>query len=426
MAYRTIIFFLLSIFFQNVSFGQYDSLSLLKKTQNEIDSIVNNAIEQRAFPGCVVYASYQGNPFIHKAYGYHRYDSINEVLASDVFDLASVTKVMAATLALMKLYDDGLLDLDKTIGDYIDGLGWSKLRKVTVREALGHQGGIKSWIKYYDEILKSNGTYKRKTIASSQSAEYPFQVAEGKYLHVDFYNKIKKMIRKAEVNKEPNYVYSGLFFYLVPELVEQLSGMAFDTYIYTHFYEPLQMSTVTFRAGNYYPLDRVVPTEIDSFFRFEPIHGQVHDEGAILMKGISGNAGLFGSASDIAKLWHMWLQDGTSGGRQYLHPATVDLFTSYQYSNKDNRRGLGFDKPLLVYDEQKSSVAKDASPYSYGHSGYTGTLVWADRENQLLFIFLSNRVYPTRDQRALYQLNVRPTIHQLLYDYLSSAAGDTK
>ncbi|RED96220.1 serine hydrolase domain-containing protein [Marinoscillum furvescens] len=426
MAYRTIIFFLLSIFFQNVSFGQYDSLSLLKKTQNDIDSIVNNAIQQRAFPGCVVYASLAGRPIFHKAYGYHRYDSINEVLAADIYDLASVTKVMAATLALMKLYDDGLLDLEKPIGDYIDGLGWSKLRKVTIREALGHQGGIKSWIKYYDEIQKSDGRYKRKTISIERSSEYPFQIATGKYLHKDFYNKIKKMIRKAEVQKHPEYVYSGLFFYLVPELVEELTGTAFETYLRTHFYDPLGMSTVSFSAGAYYSLDRVVPTEVDSFFRYEPIHGQVHDEGAILMKGISGNAGLFGSATDIARLWHMWLQDGTYNGVQYLHPATVDLFTSYQYGNKNNRRGLGFDKPLLQYDQAKSSVAKSTSPYSYGHSGYTGTLVWADRENQLLFIFLSNRVYPSRDQRALYQLNVRPSIHQLLYDYLSSAAGDSK
>ena len=162
-----------------------------------------------------------------------------------------------------------------------------------------------------------------------------------------------------------------------------------------------------------------MPTETDDFFRMEQIHGTVHDEGASMMQGVSGNAGLFSSANDLAKLWQMYLNGGNYGGVQYISKTTIDEFTRCQYCDEDNRRGLGFDKPLIEYDSIKSSVAKGASAASYGHSGYTGAIVWADPENQLLYIFLSNRVYPTRDNRKLYELNIRPRIHNLIYDLLN-------
>lgn len=395
-----------------------DSLRLLKKLQKDIDSIVNNAISEEAFPGCVIYASYQGKPFVHKAYGFHTYDSLISVYASDIYDLASLTKTMAATVALMKVYDQGLLNLDAPIKDYVDDLGWSKVGKVTIREALAHQGGIKSWIKYYEEIQRSNKKYRCKTISDQASADYPYLISEGKYLHVDFYKKIKKMIRRSDVTKDPSYVYSGLFFYLVPEIIQSLTGEPFADFLNDKLYDPMDLETVGFNPMERFNPMRIVPTEIDTFFRQTAIHGVVHDEGAILMKGISGNAGLFANAADVGGLWEMMNNDGEYGGVQYISPATLSLFTSPQYSGKDNRRGLGFDKPLLIYDSIRSSVAKSASVRSFGHTGYTGTLAWADPDHDLVFVFLSNRVYPTREQRAIYDLNVRPTIHQLLYDYL--------
>lgn len=418
MAYRTIILLLFLFFFQNVCHSKTDSLGILKKLQKDIDSIVNNAIAKEAFPGCVIYASYQCKPFVHKSYGFHTYDSVNNVYTSDIYDLASLTKVVAATTALMKLYEQGLIDLEAPIKDYVDGLGWSKIGKVTIREALSHQGGIKSWIKYYEEIQKSNSKYRNKTIAGSYSEEFPYKISDNQYLHRDFYQKIKRMIRKSEVTKNPKYVYSGLFFYLVPEIVMRLSGENFDDFLTHHFYDSMSLETLMFNPSEQFDLLRIVPTEVDAFFRHSPIHGVVHDEGAILMKGVSGNAGLFSNAEDLGRLWEMYLLDGQYNGQQYLQPSTLELFTAAQYPNLDNRRGLGFDKPLLKYDSIRSSVAKSASVRSFGHSGYTGTLAWADPDYEFVFIFLSNRVYPTREQRALYDLNVRPAMHQLLYDYL--------
>ncbi len=421
MAYRTIIFGLLLFFFQNLYSTKIDSLGNLGKLQNDIDSIVNYAISKEAFPGAIVYVSYHGKPLVYQSYGFHTYDRLKPVEVSHIYDLASVTKVMAATVALMKLYDQGKVRLDDPIGSYVEGLGRSAIGKVTLREALAHQGGIQSWIPYYQEVLKKNGRYRRKTISTEPSEQYPTQIATGKYLYKDFYEKrIKPMIKKAPVVKNPTYTYSGLLFYLVPEMVRSLSGESFDTFLRMHFYDSLGMRTVGFNPLHDFPLDRIVPTEIDTFFRNESIHGTVHDEGAILMNGVSGNAGLFGRAVEVAALWEMLLNEGKMGDHQYLKPSTIDLFTATQYGGQNNRRALGFDKPLLVYDADKSSVAKSAGSRSYGHTGYTGTLVWADPDYDLVFVFLSNRVYPSRTQKMIYQLNVRPSIHQLIYDYLDS------
>lgn len=416
MAYKTILLFLLSILIRNICLAQYDTLIQLKSFEKKIDSIVNIAISKEAFPGCVIYASKMNEPFFFKTYGHHTYDSLQKVSIHDLYDLASITKVTASTLALMKLYDDGCIDLDDPIRKYVNGLGWSKFGKATLRKCLAHQAGLTSWIRFYKEIERNSGKYRSRTISDVRSEKYPYLISEGKFLHRNFHRKLKRMIKKANLDPDQGYVYSDLFFYMVPELVGNLSGMNFTDYLDHYFYDSLSANTLTFNPQDQFPRDRIVPTEIDSFFRYEPIHGKVHDEGAILMKGVSGNAGLFGTAGDMAKVWQMLLNGGTYEGKEYLRSQTINLFTSYQFPNNENRRALGFDKPLLEYDSIMSSVAKSASVFSYGHTGFTGTLVWADPTNDFIFIFLSNRVYPSRDHKAIYQLNVRPEIHQILYN----------
>ncbi len=381
----------------------------------QIDSIVSDAIKQEAFPGCVIYASKGDSVFFFKSYGYHTYDSVRRVALNDIYDLASVTKVTGATLALMKLYDDGLIDLDDPIGKYVDNVG--RIGKAGIRETLAHQAGLRPWIPYYQEVKKKNGSFKKNTVGL-KSESHTYGLTDSLYLHKDFYAKIKKMIGKTKISDEKTYRYSGLFFYLVPELVDKLTGTSYEEYLSNNFYHPLGAETLMYNPLRLYDRSQIVPTENDTYFRMEQIHGTVHDEGAITMKGVSGNAGLFSNAEDLAKVWRMLLDDGKRDTTQYLRPETIQLFTSTQYPNNENRRGLGFDKPLLEYDSTSSSVAKDASFRSYGHSGYTGTLVWADPETDVLFIFLSNRVYPTRENRNLYNLSVRPRIHQLLYDQL--------
>lgn len=384
--------------------------------RNDIDSVVSEAIAAKAFPGCVVYASKGDSVLFIRSYGHHTYDSLRRVAVNDIYDLASITKVVGGTLAMMKLYEEGYYSLDDPIGKYIDKIG--KIGAVTFRQALAHQAGLYPWIPYYQEVKRKNGRFKSKTIANQRDDEFSYELSDNLFLHSDFYEKIKSMIRKSELSKEKKYRYSGLFFYLIPELVKNLTDTLYDDYLNTHFYEPLYARTLTFNPLEHFDLHQIPPTEIDTFFRMEPIHGKVHDEGAIMMKGVSGNAGLFSNAEDLSRVFQMLLNKGSVDSLQLLSPHTIRLFTATQYPNNENRRGLGFDKPLLVYDSIASSVAKDASFDSYGHTGYTGTLAWADPKEDLIFIFLTNRVYPSRSSRGIYQLNVRPTIHQYIYDYL--------
>lgn len=400
-------------FFLAIVFAQSQSL---QRIQNRIDSIVFNAIQYQAFPGCVVYASKGDSLLFARSYGYHTYDSNRRVAINDVYDLASITKVVGGTLALMKLYDDGKYQLDDPIGNHINKIG--KIGKVTFRQALAHQGGLHPWIPYYAESKKKNGKYKRKTISTVQNENYSYPLTDSLFLHRDYYMQIKKMIKKSRVSKERKYRYSGLFFYLIPELVESMTDTSYEEYLIHHFYNPIEAKTLTFNPLEYFSTSQIVPTEIDTFFRMKPIHGKVHDEGAILMNGVSGNAGLFSNAEDLSKVFKVLINDGKKDTLQLLSPQTIKLFTTTQYPNNENRRGLGFDKPLLQYDSIASSVAASAGISSFGHTGYTGTIAWADPTTELIFIFLTNRVYPNRTRRALYQLNVRPSIHQLIYDYL--------
>jgi CubicO group peptidase (beta-lactamase class C family) len=223
------------------------------------------------------------------------------------------------------------------------------------------------------------------------------------------------MIRKSPLLEKEGYVYSGLSFYLYPDIIEQLTGQEYESYLKQNIYKPLGASTITYNPMRFYARDRMIPTEIDTFFRKTPLVGVVHDEGAAMMRGVSSNAGLFGTTLDLAKIMQMYLWKGQYGGEQYISKQTVDLFTSCHYCNEGNRRGLAFDKPVLE-DKANGSTAIDASYQSFGHSGYTGTFAWADPETGILFLFMSNRVYPTRDNPKLYQLNIRPAMHQVIYD----------
>ncbi len=385
-----------------------------------VAEVIYEAIDSGAFPGCQILLAKEGDVFYYNSFGYHTYDSLLAVENDHLYDLASITKVTATTLALMKLYEEGKFDLDKTLGDCFPFLERSNKKDLTIRKVLSHQSRLKSWIPYYKESQKRNGKYKRKTIATDSSATYPYRIpGSDLFLHKEYYeDKILKMIRKSKLYKEEEYVYSGLSFFLFPRLVEELSGRPFDEYLETSFYGPLGARTVGFEPLKEYPLTQIVPTEVDSFFRMNKLHGVVHDEGAAVMLGISGNAGLFGNAWDLTKIFQMLVNGGQYGGVRFLSESTVNEFTRCQYCEEDNRRGLGFDKPLIEYDSIKTSVARLASPASFGHSGYTGTMAWADPENGLIFIFLSNRVYPTRENRKIYQMNIRPRIHDLVYGLL--------
>ena len=398
------------------SFGQprdagLDSAYLFAK----IDSIAIHAIDSGAAPGIQVLVAKDGMIVMHKTYGFQTYDSLIPVAKNMLYDFASVTKITGALPALMKLYDEDKFSLDATMGTYLPYFDKGNKKNLPYRNVLSHNARLKSWIPYWTTTIKKNGKYKRNTLSHDSSANYSVKLVDDLYLHNDYKDIIYKQILKSPLNDKPGYVYSGLSFYLYPEIIESITGDDFETYVKTNIYKPLGASTITYNPMRYYPKNRMVPTEIDTFFRMKPLVGVVHDEGAAMMRGVSSNAGLFGSTLDLAKLMQMYMWKGQYGGAQYISTNTMELFTACHYCNEGNRRGLAFDKPALEHREN-GSVAIDASEHSFGHTGYTGTFAWADPETGILFIFMSNRVYPTRLNTKLYKFNVRPAMHQVIYD----------
>ncbi|MEM6770553.1 MAG: serine hydrolase domain-containing protein [Bacteroidota bacterium] len=404
--------------------------------EERVRSVLEAGIDAGAFPGAQVLVLHKGEEMLHVTSGYHTYAKQRFVRKTDVYDLASITKTSSGLLFLMQQYDAGVLDLDAPLGDIFPVWKGTDKGKRSLRSALAHRAGLLPWVPYWRGTLRGNARYpwRKKwdgsrnndyrfrggTLRRDSSGAYPIRITDGLWLHRKYRERnIYRAIRKSPLKPEGEYKYSGLLFYLLPALVARETGVDYQTYLRENFYDPLGATSLGYRPlDRGIPLSRIVPTEIDSFFRMDTLHGVVHDEGAALMGGVSGNAGLFSTAQDLAKLYQMLLNGGTYAGKRYFKATTVREFTRYQFAEEDNRRGLGFDKPLVTYNADASSVAEAASPASFGHSGYTGTLVWADPEHDLLFIFLSNRVHPTRARRGIYTLGIRPTIHAMIYEAL--------
>ncbi|WP_241077740.1 glycoside hydrolase family 3 N-terminal domain-containing protein [Flavimarina sp. Hel_I_48] len=387
-----------------------------KVLHKRIDSLMKQAMDAKAIPGGQIFVAKDQKVVFHKAYGLHQYSDTVKVKKTDLYDLASVTKISSALPALMELSDEGKFDLDNGIDAYLPSFKHSNKAGITFRQILTHQARLQPWIPYWKNTLRENGSYKWYTFKKDSSRRFPTKVNDQMWLHRNYKEKIFKAIKKSPLLPEAKYKYSGLAFYLLPTIVENITGEDFQDYIHAHFYDKLGAVTLGYNPSEKFKLNRIVPTEHDYQFRHEPIHGSVHDEGAIMMGGVSANAGLFANANDLAKLMQMYLNMGAYGGERYIDPETLKEWSTVQFPENDNYRGIGFDKPYLEYKEVDSNTAEDASKASFGHTGFTGIMVWMDPEKDLLYLFLSNRVLPTRENTRLYFLNTRTQIQQVLYD----------
>ncbi len=399
----------------------------LQDLRTALSGIVQEGLDSVAFPGAQLVVMHRGSTLLDTTYGYHTYAKQQPVKVDDVYDLASVTKVAAAVPALMILIDQGLLHLDDRLCDHFDFLCHSNKGDITFRQALAHYGQLVPYIVYWQNTLKKNGKYRARTFRKTAHEKYSIKVTDSLFLHQKYKRKIDKAIKKSDLLEEKEYVYSGLLFLLVPDLVKQKTGLNLDELLYKYVYEPIGADLLRFNPLDHVALERIVPTEMDTFFRHQQVHGRVHDEAAAMLNGVSGNAGLFGSARDLAKLCQLYLQEGRVKDEQVIDSMTVRVFTQCAYCEEGNRRGLGFDKPMIKYDGAISYVARSASRFSYGHSGFTGTFFWVDPLEDLIFIFFSNRVYPFRSNRKLYSMSIRPKLHQTVYDYIeANKKGNSK
>ena len=386
----------------------------------KIDSIVENAISEKAMPGCQILIAKKGDVVFDKSYGYHTYKKQNTVKTSDVYDLASITKIAATVPSLMKLTDDKLFDTANSLGDYLD-LQNSNKNDLKIKDVLTHQAQLISWIPFYRQTLEQDSENKfiklRDTLYSKFENEiYPIRVADSIYLHFSFPDSIIKQIIDSELLEKKEYVYSDLGYYLLKEIIEDLTQESFDDYLNNNFYKKIGMENLGFLPKNSINTDRIVPTENDYEFRSQLLKGDVHDMGAAMFGGIGGHAGLFSNANDLAKIMQLYLNKGMYGDEFYFSSKIIDEYTKCQFCQEENRRGLGFDKPALE-NQEGGPTCKCVSELSYGHSGFTGTLAWADPETQIIYIFLSNRIHPNSDNKKLLDLNVRTDIMEQIFKY---------
>jgi beta-N-acetylhexosaminidase len=383
-----------------------------------IDSICKHAIAMQAAPGCVVLIAKNGQVAYEKAFGTMEYNKAEPVYPETIYDLASVTKVCATTISVMKLYDEGKLDLHKTLGDYLPWVRGSDKDTLKIWDIMLHQAGLKDFIPFYAETLskdKDAGPLPGIYTAAPDSL-HRIRVAEHLYIRNDWEDTMYKRILTSRLGPTGKYVYSDNDFIFMGKIVEALSGMTLDQYAYNNFYLPMALSTTGFKPRERFPANRIAPTEQEVPFRRQLLRGDVHDPGAAMFGEVSGHAGLFSDAYDLAVIMQMLVNGGTIAGRQYIKKETVDFFTSYH--SAVSRRGLGFDKPEKDNLSRKEPYpCADASSMTFGHTGFTGTCIWADPAQKIVFIFLSNRVNPQESSR-LSSLNVRGNIMEDIYQAL--------
>jgi beta-glucosidase-like glycosyl hydrolase/CubicO group peptidase (beta-lactamase class C family) len=388
----------------------------LEKLQ-AIDSLVTDAIKKKAIPGCQVLVAKNNQIVFNKSYGTVAGEGTAAVTNQTFYDLASVTKVSATTVSIMKLAEEGKVNIDKTIGDYLPWVKGNAKASITLRDLLLHQAGLYPYIKFYEKLLNPDGSLQKDLVSNKADTTHQQMITPNKFLVNYWMDTIQQQILRSPVTEAGKYIYSDNDFIFLGFIVEKLTGMSLHDYASKSFYEPLGMKSTGFLPLQKTSVDNIAATELDNYFRKELIQGSVHDEGASTMGGIAGHAGLFSNATDLAKLYLMLLNDGQWEGKKYFDASTVKTYTAYNTTN--SRRGLGFDKPEKDNQHLKEPYpSASVSPSTFGHTGFTGTCVWADPEHQLLYIFLSNRVFPTRDNKAFSSLNLRPSIQEVIYSAL--------
>lgn len=381
---------------------------------NKIDSIAYDAIDKGATPGCVVLVAKDGRIAYHKAFGHLTYESTEPTTVETVYDMASVTKVCATTVSIMKLYEQGKIALDEKLGTYIPWVQGTNKENLTLRNILLHQAGLVAFIPFYKETLQPDGLPSLQYYSDHYSDSFSLKVAEGIFMQTAWRDTIYKRILQSPLGPTGKYVYSDNDFIFLGLIVEAVSGKPLEVFVQEQFYKPLSMGNTGFKPLQRFAASRIAPTEKETFFRMQLLRGDVHDPGAAMFGGVAGHAGLYSTAYDMAVIMQLLLNGGELNGQRLLQKSTIDYFNTYHSSS---RRGLGFDKPEKDNATRSDPYpCKSASPRTFGHTGFTGTCVWADPANGLVYVFLSNRVHPAGgDNRKLLNMSIRPRIHEAIY-----------
>ncbi len=399
---------------QRLSYGLPEEAGMSSQKLLMVDSLVQNAIDEKATPGAVVLVARKGKVVYQKSFGNHTYDrGAPTTKVDDIFDLASVTKIAASTVSLIKLQDEGKFNFNDPLKKYLPEFDTTDKTDIPMSKILSHHARLTTWIKFYEKTISSRNQPLSKFYKNKPSGKFNLSVAKNLYLRDDYPDTIWKEIIESPLLENEGYRYSDLAFYIAAEIIKRQSGKSIENYVQDNFYKPMGMETTTYRPIEKFKIDRIPPTEEDRYFRQRKIQGYVHDMGAAMLNQASGHAGLFSNANDLAKMMQMLLNKGNYGGVQYLQPETI-----HQYASRCNgctRRGLGFDM-LQLDDRYDPNLSPLASDQTFGHLGFTGIAAWADPVNELVFIFLSNRTYPKMRPNKLGDMNTRVYAMDAVYN----------
>ena len=384
---------------------------------NRLDELAQVAIDSMIAPGLQMVVARKGKIVYQKSFGYHTYSKQIKVENDHIYDLASLTKILATVPLVMQEIDNNELSLDEKLENFHLRAKGTNKSGLTIKQLLSHHAGLKSWIPFYLKTLNSLNKPMDDLYSQKYSEDYPIQVFDNLFLHKDYTQEILEEIYTSQVQSKPRYRYSDLGFILLMDYFQTRYAKPFDELISRRLLKPLGLENITYNPYLTFENEKIVPSEHDQYFRYGHIDGYVHDMASALMGGLGAHAGLFANAKDVAVIMQLFLQKGQYMGKEYFDSDTFDLFNKRYFQVQGNDRVLGFDKRRKI-NPTRLNVAKDASDESFGHFGFTGTFAWADPENELIFVFLSNRTYPTMENKLISQQYIRPRMHQLVYEAL--------
>ena len=379
----------------------------------KIDSIANYAINKKITPGMQILVARKGKVIYQKSFGHHTYDRKTAVKNEDLYDVASLTKILATLPNLMIQFDKGKINLNSKLGTLLPEFKKSDKANATVLDMLTHQARFHPWIAFYKATLDSVNKPSLKYYRNRFSEEFPIRVAEQLYLRKDYNDSILKVIADSKLLPKVQYKYSDFSFILMKEYLERITDKPLDELSNDNFYKLIGANRILYNPLKKFKKEAIIPSEIDNYFRYDTIQGYVHDMAAAMQGGVAGHAGIFSNSLDVAKMMQLFLQKGNYGDHQFFTEETFQKFNTCYFCKDQNRRGLGFDKPQLG---QEGPTCGCVSMTSFGHTGFTGTMAWADPDKELVYVFLSNRTYPDANTNLLSKENIRENIQKIIYD----------
>lgn len=401
-----------------LGFSTPENVGMSSSILSKIDVIAQKAMNGKMTPGMQILVARKGKVIYQKAFGYHTYDKEIKVSNSDIYDLASLTKIIGTLPNVMQQYDQGELNMQTTLDSMLPIFKNSNKKDITFRELLSHYARLQAWYPFYKNTIDKKGNPLDKYYHKVSDANFSIKIADSLYLRTDYQDTILKIIVDSKLLPKKEYKYSDFTFMILKEYLENLTKKKLDVLSTEHFFQPLGLSNTMYNPISKIDKNRIVPTEVDTYFRHQTIQGYVHDMGAAMQGGVAGHAGLFSNSMDVAKMMQLYLQKGSYGGKHYFSEKTFNDFNQCYYCAQGNRRGVGFDKPQLG---NSGPTCGCVSMTSFGHTGFTGTMAWADPDKEIVYVFLSNRTYPNESINKLSKENIREDIQSVIYEAIDNS-----